>query len=56
VLTVIDDDGQGSDADAVWQRSGIQELRGCVQLLDGRSPVGSSEGAGTTLVIEKPAG
>ena len=57
VTAVIDDDGRGFAADA--QRDGGLGLKGMkerVELVNGRFQIESSAGAGTTLVVEVPAG
>lgn len=52
---VIEDDGQGFDPDAVRDGGiGLLGMRERVELLDGRLVVESSEGTGTTLVVEVP--
>jgi len=57
VTAVIEDDGRGFAADA--QRDGGLGLKGMkerVELVNGRFQIESSAGAGTTLVVEVPAG
>ncbi len=55
VAAVIEDDGRGFDSAADSDGGfGLTGMRERVALLDGRLQVESSEGAGTTLVVEVP--
>jgi signal transduction histidine kinase len=55
VAAVIEDDGQGFDADSVRDGGyGLVGMRERVGLLDGKLQIESSEGGGTTLVAEVP--
>jgi signal transduction histidine kinase len=55
VAAVIEDDGEGFDADSVRDGGyGLVGMRERVGLLDGRLQIESSEGGGTTLVAEVP--
>jgi signal transduction histidine kinase len=55
VAALIEDDGKGFDPERASEDSyGLMGMRERVALLDGKITIESSEGAGTTLVVEVP--
>jgi two-component system, NarL family, sensor histidine kinase DevS len=54
VCAVIEDDGRGFDPAVAGGGLGLDLMRERVELLHGRLTIESSEGAGTTLVVEVP--
>jgi signal transduction histidine kinase len=55
VVAVVEDDGRGFDPGATREDGfGLVGMRERVALVDGRLQIESSEGAGTTLVVEVP--
>jgi signal transduction histidine kinase len=54
VSAVIEDDGRGFDPSQAGDGFGLEGMRERVGLVDGRLSIESSEGRGTTLVVEVP--
>jgi len=54
VTAVIEDDGRGFTQDRTGDGLGLVGMRERVALVDGRLTIESTEGAGTTLVVEVP--